>query len=81
MTGWKLSGARNEEVTGSVLTINMTSGKLTIEPILGDASGIAEMAVNESTTQQPLYDLTGRMVSNPTRGGIYIQNGKKVIWQ
>jgi hypothetical protein len=27
-----------------------------------------------------IYDLMGRKVQNPVRGGIYIRNGKKLIW-
>jgi hypothetical protein len=27
----------------------------------------------------PIYDLMGRIVTNPTKRGIYIRNGKKFI--
>ena len=82
VTGWKLTGARNEEVSGSELTLNMTSSALTIEPILGDASGIQTIE-NSSLTidHSSLYGLLGNKVKTPQRGRIYIQNGKKIIWQ
>jgi hypothetical protein len=34
---------------------------------------------NEQFANDTYYDLNGRKVQNPTRGGIYIHNGKKVI--
>ena len=80
--GWRLSGARNEEITGSKLTINMTSSALNIEPILGEATGIR--TVDRSTIadqSSPIYDLSGKKITTPKAGNIYIQNGKKIIWR
>ena len=34
---------------------------------------------NGEVTNEGYYDLNGRKVTNPKRGGIYIHNGKKVI--
>ena len=34
---------------------------------------------NDESAGEGYYDLQGRKVANPTRGGIYIHNGKKVI--
>lgn len=42
-----------------------------------EAAGIEEVTVSQDSNA-PIYDLTGRLVSNPTKG-IYIQNGKKII--
>ena len=64
--GWKLSGARTEEVNGSELAINMTAKALNIEPILAT---------------KDLYDLMGNKVTMPKAGRIYIQNGKKIVWK
>jgi hypothetical protein len=82
VTGWRLSGAKNENVAGSKLTINMTSSELTIEPIIGLSSGI-EIVPNATTNTQPstIYDLMGNKVTTPRAGKIYIQNGKKITWQ
>ena len=80
VTGWKLSGGKTEEISGSELTLNMTSSALTIEPIIGDASGINEIR-NQSTKNETVYDLLGTKVNTPQAGRIYIQNGKKIIWQ
>lgn len=82
VTGWRLSGARNEEVDGSELTINMTSSELNIEPILGEATGIKTVDHSTLTTQpSPIYDLKGNRVTTPKAGNIYIQNGKKISWR
>ena len=78
--GWRLSGARNEEVTGSELAIKMSDKALTIEPILGEASGINEIKGNTTATHD-IYDLMGRKVKTPQAGRIYIQNGKKISWR
>ena len=43
----------------------------------GETTGIATATRTEATGD--LYDLNGRKVLNPTRKGIYIQNGKKVV--
>lgn len=80
VTGWRLSGGKNEDITGSELTLSMTSNALTIEPIVGDATGIATIDHSPiSAHQSPLYDLMGRQVKSPQAGRLYIRNGKKVV--
>ena len=82
VTGWKLSGGKNEEIAGSELTLNMTTSELTIEPILSDAAGIQTIESSASTTDpSDIYDLLGNKVKTPQTGRIYIQNGKKLLWQ
>ena len=44
----------------------------------GDTTGINAVD-NEQLTDDSYFDLQGRKVAKPTRGGIYIHNGKKVI--
>lgn len=43
-----------------------------------DETGVDSMRVNASTTQQAIYDLSGRRVQKAQKG-IYIINGKKVM--
>ena len=82
LTGWRLSGAKNEDVNGTELTINMTSSKLTIEPILGDSNGIKTVENSTLTDPSaPIYDLSGRKITTPKAGNIYIQDGKKITWR
>ena len=42
-------------------------------------NGIDVMSTNNSQQSKVFYDLTGRRVTNPIRGGIYIINGRKVM--
>lgn len=48
----------------------------------GTVEGISDVLTGTVTVldaNQPLYDLSGRRVVNPTKGGIYIQAGRKFI--
>lgn len=45
-----------------------------------DVTGINEVEADTVVEgKQGTYDLSGRAISNPTRPGIYIVNGKKVV--
>jgi hypothetical protein len=78
--GWKLSGGKTGEVSGSELTISMTSSALTVEPILGASTGIKDVK-SETIANHDIYDLMGNKVKTPKAGKIYIQNGKKISWR
>ncbi len=46
----------------------------------GNLTGIDAVENGELTTDDaPVYDLSGRKVANPAKGGVYIKNGKKYI--
>lgn len=49
----------------------------------GNVSGISDALTGNAPAaidwSKPLYDLSGRRVANPTKGGIYIQAGRKLI--
>lgn len=49
----------------------------------GNLSGISDAQTGNAPASidfgKPLYDLSGRRVANPAKGGIYIQAGRKVI--
>lgn len=44
----------------------------------GESTGIGAIVETDSA-QAPLYDLSGRRVSTPAKGGIYIREGRKII--
>jgi len=46
----------------------------------GDVTAIKMAELDESILPTVYYDLSGRMVNNPVKGGIYIVNGKKVVF-
>ena len=80
VTGWKIVGGANKEVQGSELTLQMPSSSTVITPIIGNATGIEEVANSQqSKANSQLYDLMGNKVSTPQAGRIYIQNGKKMV--
>ncbi len=45
----------------------------------GVATGVATFAQDEAASSQVYYTLSGVPVSKPTKGGMYIKNGKKVL--
>ena len=49
----------------------------------GEVTGVEDLIVEEPAKKEnphaPIYDLSGRRVLHPVKGGIYIQNGKKFI--
>ncbi|MBO5263217.1 MAG: leucine-rich repeat protein, partial [Bacteroidaceae bacterium] len=47
--------------------------------VTGGVTGISEIK-EERAESNDIYDLQGRKVTEPVKGGIYIQNGKKVMW-
>ena len=82
VTGWKVTGTINKEVQGSELTLKMPNGSIAIEPIIGEVSGIETIENSPITNQSsPIYDLSGKKITTPKAGNIYIQNGKKITWR
>ena len=62
--------ASDVTTTGSALKLNFG----------GDATGIHTIAVDANNGfNAPVFDLSGRRVVAPVKGGVYIQNGKKFI--
>ena len=45
----------------------------------GDATGIQSLQLIDRDGSEQWFDLSGRRIEKPTKKGIYIQNGKKVI--
>lgn len=43
-------------------------------------TGVNSIQLDTPSADAPIYDLSGRRVKTPQRGGLYIQNGKKVIF-
>lgn len=42
-------------------------------------TGINAATINNGENKAPIYDLSGRRVWAPVKGGLYIQNGKKLV--
>lgn len=54
------------------ISLDFNSPTTSIAPIANNA--------NEVDANATFYDLSGRRVSQPTKGGVYIRNGKKIIF-
>lgn len=46
---------------------------------IGDGTTAIKRIEQETTTNEQWYDLLGRRIEQPTKSGIYIKNGKKVV--
>lgn len=44
----------------------------------GNITGISNVLVGNAA-DAPIFDLSGRKVANPVKGGVYIQNGHKFV--
>ena len=53
---------------------------VTIEFMTNEALGVNEIETENETKEKVIYDLQGRRVKNPQHG-IYIVNGKKVVFK
>ncbi len=48
----------------------------------GQVTGISTLDMEGVlNADAPIYDVAGRRVLSPSKGGVYIQNGRKVIWK
>lgn len=45
----------------------------------GPTTGVNTVVLGENGVNAPVFDLSGRRVAAPVKGGVYIQNGKKFI--
>lgn len=45
----------------------------------GTTTGVNTVVLGENGVNAPIFDLSGRRVAAPVKGGVYIQNGKKFI--
>ena len=48
--------------------------------VMGESDNATGIDETENTENSVVFDLSGRRVSTPTKGGVYIINGKKVIY-
>lgn len=56
-------------ITGSAIALNFGN----------TVTGINAATINNGENNAPIYDLRGRRVWAPVKGGLYIQNGKKLV--
>lgn len=59
-------------------TLNGVSGAIAMN-FGGNTTGVNTVVLGENGVNAPVFDLSGRRVVAPVKGGVYIQNGKKFI--
>lgn len=59
-------------------TLNGTSSAIAMN-FGGNTTGVNTVVLGENGVNAPVFDLSGRRVVAPVKGGVYIQNGKKFI--
>ena len=59
-------------------TLNGTSSAIAMN-FGGNTTGVNTVVLGENGVSAPVFDLSGRRVVAPVKGGVYIQNGKKVV--
>jgi len=86
-------GVNNEKVgfytpSNSVTAIPANKAYINASAVAGSAialnfgntvTGINAATINNGENNAPIYDLSGRRVWAPVKGGLYIQNGKKLV--
>ena len=89
----KIDGVKVSSTSGNVITAVVSAGSHTLTKAdsfnlyyinLSDgnskvAAGIEQTGIEEANEDGVIYDLYGRIVTNPKRGSIYIRNGKKFM--
>ena len=83
----KVNGAADGDYQFTIKNVVLSApgSKEKLEPytgwinVTGGVTGISEIK-EERAESNDIYDLQGRKVTEPVKGGIYIQNGKKVMW-
>jgi hypothetical protein len=66
------------------VVVNATEGSISVErefhfACSNGTSGIQTITKKDIQGRELFYDLFGRKMSKPVKGGVYIQNGKKFI--
>lgn len=68
-----------KSIEGASEGVNSVDGHKDITIIYASATGISETPVDSAPAGLGTYDLQGRKVTHPTKKGIYISNGKKIV--
>lgn len=81
--GFEMTGENGYSLVIPEGTVIAENGDPVVNPrntmAVNGSSGINNIKIGEEATDHKIYDLNGRIISNPTVGQIYIINGQKVI--
>ena len=68
-----------QTIEGAAVGVNIVDGHKDIKIIYTSATGITATEQEDANTHSGTFDLQGRKVTHPVKGGIYISNGKKIL--
>jgi hypothetical protein len=78
-TGGMTEGTKRLTMTWLSTKGQYTGNVKNISLLLSDADGIQSVPTTLSPSSSIIYDLKGHTVTTPSKKGIYIRNGKKIV--
>lgn len=77
--GFYVPSAKVASIPASKAYLNKPASSSIVMNFGGNTTGVNTVVLGENGVNAPVFDLSGRRVVAPVKGGVYIQNGKKFI--
>lgn len=77
--GFYVPSAKVPSIPANKAYLNKPASSSIVMNFGGNTTGVNIVVLGENGVNAPVYDLSGRRVVAPVKGGVYIQNGKKFI--
>lgn len=77
--GFYVPSAKVTSIPASKAYLNKPASSSIVMNFGGNTTGVNTVVLGENGVNAPVFDLSGRRVVAPVKGGVYIQNGKKFI--
>ena len=77
--GFYVPSAKVTSIPANKAYLNKPASSSIVMNFGGNTTGVNTVVLGENGVNAPVFDLSGRRVIAPVKGGVYIQNGKKFI--
>lgn len=77
--GFYVPSAKVPSIPANKAYLNKPASSSIVMNFGGNTTGVNTVLLGENGVNAPVFDLSGRRVVAPVKGGVYIQNGKKFI--
>lgn len=77
--GFYIPSAKVPSIPANKAYLNKPASSSIVMNFGGNTTGVNTVVLGENGVNAPVFDLSGRRVVAPVKGGVYIQNGKKFI--
>lgn len=77
--GFYVPSAKVTSIPANKAYLNKPASSSIVMNFGGNTTGVNTVVLGENGVNAPVFDLSGRRVVAPVKGGVYIQNGKKFI--